>query len=52
MSKKDIALALNVEITDPEMKRFPADLLREQLKTGTPSATFCKRKSTFKKKDN
>ena len=53
MSKKDIALALNVEITDPEMKRFPPDLLREQLKTGTPSASFCKRKpNTPKRKDD
>ena len=29
----------------PEMRRFPPDLLRNQLKTGTPSATFCKKKT-------
>lgn len=54
MSKKDIALALNVEINDPEMKRFPDDILRTQLKTGTPSASFCKKRkpeSPRKKED-
>lgn len=44
MSKKDIALALNLELNDPEMKRFPDDLLRTQLKTGSPNASFCKRR--------
>ena len=44
MSKKDIALALNLELTDPEMKRFPDDLLRNQFKTGSPNAAFCRRK--------
>ncbi|MBQ7402148.1 MAG: rRNA pseudouridine synthase [Lentisphaeria bacterium] len=51
MSKKDIALALNLEITDPEMRRFPDDLLRTQLKTGTPNAPFCKRKPRPPKKE-
>ena len=50
MSKKDIALALNLEINDPEMRRFPDNLLRTQLKTGTPNASFCKRKPNRPKK--
>ena len=45
MSKKDIALALNVDIRDPEMERFPDDLLRSQLRTGSPTAAFCKKKT-------
>lgn len=49
MSKNDIALALNVEPGDQEMKRFPDDLLQIQLRLGSPTASFC-RKNPFTRK--
>jgi len=47
MSKRDIALVLGLDIEDPEMAKYPDDLLKKELRLGKPNSAFLR---TMKKK--